>query len=322
MLKISKNWYFYWLGCLLGGVILGFLVVKYSPQNLNVLSGPAILEPLAASNFISPSTTAQPQPELVTILFTGDVMLGRSVNTRIQTSGDPSWPFIYVKDVLQDADITYINLETPLVSGCPLTDTRMKFCGDIGNVAGLVESGVDVASLANNHTSNYGTAGLAETEHVLTSHNIAVTGLGSPATITKGSTTYTFYSYNDIGSDALKNIIKFPQQDNELVIVTFHFGAEYQSVPNQRQIELAHLAVDNGADLVIGAHPHWVQTKEVYKDKPIYYSLGNFVFDQEWSAETKRGLAVRFTFDETKLVKTEELPVLIENFGQPRLEIH
>jgi len=222
---------------------------------------------------------------------------------------------------MRSADITYINLEGPLVSNCPLTDTGMKFCGQLANVEGLVGAGVDVASLANNHASNYGQAGLEETVQALQTSDIAVTGRGSPAILTKNNTLVSFVSFDDISRSVLLDQFIQEIEDtraiSDLVVVTFHWGTEYQATPNARQITLAHTAVDAGADLVIGAHPHWVQSKEIYRDKPIYYSLGNFVFDQDWSAETKHGLAVRFTYQQNNLVLTEELPVLIQNYGQP-----
>lgn len=277
------------------------------------------------SNF--PTPTPSPSPDnLVTILFTGDVMLGRSVNKNIAASQNPSWPFIYVKDILSSADITYINLESPLVSECPVVDNGMKFCGDISNVNGLVEAGVDVASLANNHTNNYGAAGLEETVSTLSSHNISSVGIAGAATISRKGYNYTYLSFNDVGqypglsqadSTSMLTQIRSAKTSDNLLIVTFHWGNEYQSEPTARQVGFARDAVDAGADLVIGGHPHWVQTSEIYKGKPIYYSLGNFVFDQEWSPDTKRGLVVRFTYRGYELLRTEELPVLIENYGQP-----
>lgn len=264
--------------------------------------------------------------ELVTILAVGDVMLGRSVNQNIVESGDSSWPFRYVKDTLKQADITFINLESPLVKNCPVTESGMIFCGASSNVVGLVSSGVDVASVANNHATNYGIQGLAETVATLDANGIKVVGQGEPAVVSRRGHQYAFLSYNDVGrypgiSSAdpatISAAINSAKQLAEVVLVSFHWGSEYQNTPNARQVQLAHAAIDAGADVVIGAHPHWVQTKEIYQGKPIYYSLGNFVFDQEWSVETKKGLAVRLTYQGLDLLKTEELPVFIQNYGQP-----
>ena len=79
------------------------------------------------------------------------------------------------------------------------------------------------------------------------------------------------------------------------------------------------MAIDLGADAVIGHHPHWVQEKEIYKSKPIYYSLGNLVFDQMWSEETKKGLMVKLTYQNDKLINQEEIPVKIFDYGSPAI---
>ena len=106
---------------------------------------------------------------------------------------------------------------------------------------------------------------------------------------------------------------------SDVVIVSIHAGVEYTRKPTQEQVDFAHLAIDSGADVVIGHHPHWIQTIEIYKNKPIFYSLGNFVFDQEWSLDTKEGLIVQLTFNSSQLTKAELVPVIIENFCCPRI---
>jgi poly-gamma-glutamate synthesis protein (capsule biosynthesis protein) len=320
--KIEHKWYWYWLGCAVGGIILGLVISYLLPSSQDTLtsyqSGP-LPTPLQSSSV--PTGKA-----MTTLLFTGDVMLGRSVGYRIDMHKDPMWPFIYVSDVMRSADITYINLETPLTVDCPLTQTGMKFCSEVTNVAGLTGSGVDIASVANNHTTNYGQGGLSSTVSTLKSNGIEPVGQGDPVKLSRDGQVFTFLSLNDIGPypgidnvnpKTLSEKVGRAKASGEVLIVTFHWGHEYQSTPSARQVSLAHQVIDAGADVVIGAHPHWVQTKEIYKDKLIYYSLGNFVFDQEWSPETKRGLAVRLTYDGHDLVKTEELPVLIREYGQP-----
>lgn len=103
------------------------------------------------------------------------------------------------------------------------------------------------------------------------------------------------------------------------MIVSFHWGDEYTAEPNSRQRFLAHLAIDSGTDLIIGNHPHWVQTKEIYQGKLINYALGNFIFDQMWSDETRKGTLGWYVIEKDKgLVKTKYYPVLIENYSQPR----
>ena len=109
-----------------------------------------------------------------------------------------------------------------------------------------------------------------------------------------------------------------------------HAGTEYTHQPNKAQITFAHAAIDYGADMVIGHHPHWIQKIEKYNNKYIFYSLGNFIFDQMWSQETKEGLALKITLSKNltpalqgpktmaELDYIELLPVIIENFSTPR----
>jgi poly-gamma-glutamate synthesis protein (capsule biosynthesis protein) len=99
--------------------------------------------------------------------------------------------------------------------------------------------------------------------------------------------------------------------------VSFHWGEEYQDNPTERQRYLAHLAVDSGAKLVIGNHPHRIQPVEIYKEG-IITAHGNFIFDQEWSRETKIGVVGKYSFSKSGIMGVKFLPVLIENYGQPR----
>jgi poly-gamma-glutamate synthesis protein (capsule biosynthesis protein) len=105
----------------------------------------------------------------------------------------------------------------------------------------------------------------------------------------------------------------------DVVIPYFHWGAEYVSVPNQRQRSLAYAAIDAGADLVLGAHPHWVQETERYQGVPIFYSLGNFVFDQMWSTETRQGVIATFAFAGSRVTDVQFTPVVIEDYNRPRI---
>jgi poly-gamma-glutamate capsule biosynthesis protein CapA/YwtB (metallophosphatase superfamily) len=104
----------------------------------------------------------------------------------------------------------------------------------------------------------------------------------------------------------------------DFVIVSFHWGIEYTSTPSAEQIQIAHQAIDGGADLIIGNHPHWPQGVEIYKGKLITYAHGNFIFDQMWSWETREGVVGKYTFDNNGLVKVEFIPIIIENYAQPR----
>ncbi|MCG2739593.1 MAG: CapA family protein [Syntrophaceae bacterium] len=263
-----------------------------------------------------------PPENLRTLIFTGDVLLARSVNYQIWQHNNPSYPFEKVADVLRAADLTFINLENPLVENCPLTNEGMIFCGDPRNVRGLVDAGIDVVGLANNHTLNYGQAGLGETVSILKKNGLRPVCSGEFATQDIRGLRFAFLAYNDVpakvDAERMGERIREAKETAAVVIVYFHWGSEYTAYPNQRQEALAHLVVEAGADLVVGSHPHWIQAVEIYQGVPILYSLGNFVFDQEWSQKTKEGAAARCTFYHNQLIDIELLPVLIENYSQPR----
>ena len=268
-----------------------------------------------------------PAELITTLLATGDIIPARSVNYQTTRRNNFLWPFEKTAEFLRNADITFINFETPLTRQCPITVDGMIFCGDQRNVEGLVASGVDVASLANNHAGNHGEEGVLETVKLLRSNNIEVTGVSGPAYKTVNGTTFAFLGFNDITKpqpgvvNAEKELIKKQIQDArkkaDVVIVTFHWGVEYRALPDDRQIELGHFTIDNGADLVIGNHPHWIQPIEFYKGKLITYAHGNFVFDQMWSEETKEGVVGKYTFYKDKLIDVEYFPIKIVDYGQP-----
>jgi poly-gamma-glutamate synthesis protein (capsule biosynthesis protein) len=116
----------------------------------------------------------------------------------------------------------------------------------------------------------------------------------------------------------MKESIAQLRNQADFIIISLHAGIEYTGQPNQFQKDFAHNAIDVGADLVIGHHPHWVQSAEIYKDKYIFYSLGNFIFDQMWSEPTREGLVVKFIFNKQGIKSIELKPILIEDYSQPR----
>ncbi len=267
-----------------------------------------------------------PQDKTVTMIATGDVIPVRSVNSGMVARNNFRWPFEKTAGVLSAADLTVINLETPLLTACPVTVEGMIFCGDTRAVEGFTYAGIDVATLGNNHVGNYSEAGVEETKRILAQAGILPVSENIVYKDVKG-TTFAFLAYNDIGSSeagvpwadeaTIRTEITEAKKHADIVIVAYHWGTEYVTEPTQRQIDIAHLSIDNGVDVVLGNHPHWIQPVELYKGKFIMYAHGNFIFDQEWSEETKRGVVGRYTFYEKKLVDVEFLPVRIIDYGQP-----
>lgn len=264
----------------------------------------------------------------VTMIATGDVIPARSVNYRTIQNGDFRWPFFKTAEVVSNADLTLINLETPLLKNCPVINDGMIFCGDARHIEGLAFAGVDIASIANNHAGNWGTVGITETRAILEGAGMLVSG-GDDQPVYKEmkGMRFAFLAFNDIDheeegvawahNEKIAQHIREARPNADVVIVSFHWGVEYMRQPHPRQIELAHLAVDSGADVIIGNHPHWIQPVELYKGKFIMYAHGNYVFDQEWSEETKLGVIGRYTFYDKQLVDVEYLPIRIVDYGQP-----
>lgn len=264
---------------------------------------------------------------VITLIATGDVIPARSVNYQISTRKDYTWPYLKTAETLKEADITFINLETPLIKNCPVTQEGMNFCGDAKNIEGLVYAGVDVVTLANNHAGNKGKAGVEETVKGLEKVGIQTTGANNgPAIVEVRGIKFGFLGYNDIEKtpvvtsaekEVMTKEIGDLRKKVDVVVVQFHWGSEYLTEVEDRQKELGYLAVDLGADLVIGNHPHWIKPVEKYKGKFITYAHGNFVFDQEWSQKTKEGVVGRYVFIGKNLFDVEYLPVEIKDYGQP-----
>lgn len=267
---------------------------------------------------------------LRTLIATGDVIPARAVDSQIRALGnDFLYPVYETADTLRAADITLINLEAPLIEGCPHHRSGFTFCGQPGFVEALVHAGVDVAGLENNHIGNYGVEGIAATKALLAQHGIDYADRSTLVVRDVRGLQFGFLAFNGVGEyidrDAMMAAISQGDSQVDVLVVAIHWGAEYVSVPEPAPgiapddpVEIGHLAVDAGADLIIGNHPHWVQAVEVYKGKLIAYAHGNFIFDQMWSLETRQGVVGRYTFYDDRLVQVEYLPVLIESYAQPR----
>lgn len=330
------------LGFVLLLIGLLFLVFSYSAKQLvtpQIISTnlPKIAKKLSPSPSIEPLTLEKifaqqkKSPSLnpakvITLIATGDIIPARSTNFQTSQRNDFTWPFAKTAEVLKSADITFINLETPLMKNCQPINEGMRFCGSDKHIEGLEFAGVDVASLGNNHSANYGKAGIDETKELLEKNGIAVTGLKGPVYLEVKGVKFAFLGYTDIeknplvsdaGEEKIKAEVGEARKNADVVVVQYHWGTEYLTPPEDRQRFLGRLAIDAGADLVIGNHPHWIKPVEFYNGKLITYGHGNFVFDQQWSQKIKEGVVGKYTFYGKDLIDAEYLPVEIVNYGQP-----
>jgi len=289
---------------------------------------PTPVPQLSLGGLFHPGAQVAADPDHVrTLIATGDIITARQTNVEQVTHGF-TWAFAPTADFVKNADITYVNLETPLIAGCKPTSEGMQFCGDQRNVQGLQAIGAKVANLANNHLGNYGPGGTQATVDLLEKNGIKTSGLGPPAILEVRGLKFAFVGFNGVGvaidRQAMIAGIQHAREQADVVVVQFHWGKEYERQPlpdpavptPDDPVEIGHLAVDSGADIVIGNHPHWYQGIEIYKNKLITYAHGNYVFDQMWSEETRQGVIGTYTFYDNHLVAASWKPLRIYQYGQ------
>ena len=282
------------------------------------------LQELFHPTYVLPSDPSQVR----TLLVTGDIIPARGVYYQARLRNDYLWPFRPTADYVKNADVTFVNLEAPLFAGCPFRPDGFTFCGDARFVNGLNLIGAKVANLANNHLTNYGADGTTATVNLLQSHGILTCGLGPVAVIDVRGVKFGFIGFNGVGraidQAALKEGIAEARRQADIVVVQFHWGKEYERQPlpdpgvptPDNPIAIGHEAIDWGADIVIGNHPHWYQGVEVYHGKLITYAHGNYVFDQNWSEETREGVFGTYTFLGKRLVAASWKAYRIYDQGQ------
>jgi len=276
----------------------------------------------------------------VAIIFGGDVMLGRHVQTLQEQSGSFTTAWELIADIFRQADLAVVNLESPFSNQPPYPDEGFIFKAKPANIEGLKLAGIDLVTLANNHFSNAGISGAEFTFDHLQNNNVKYLGAGHTAVEAYSGTVvevnglhigFIAQSY-DVGFTATDHslgiatldTVKLTQsivelkEKSDIVVAIFHGGIEYVTYPNSDQKEFAYAAIDAGADLVIGHHPHWIQNIEEYKGKYIFYSLGNLIFDQNWSQSTSEGLVLEVKATKTGIKSFKFLPIIIENNFQPR----
>lgn len=265
-----------------------------------------------------------------TLIATGDVIPARHTDYVIRQMGnDFGYTVAATKDITSAADLTAINLEAPLIEGCPVeAGQTFTFCGQPGFTSALQTAGVDVATLENNHIGNYGSEAITETAGYLEAAGIKWADRSTPAIVDVRGLKFGFLAFNGVGAFvdrvAMAQAIEALRPQVDVLSVSFHWGMEYVGVPqpapgvaDDDPVELAHTAIDAGADFIIGNHPHWIQGVEIYKGKWITYAHGNFIFDQMWSYETRVGVIGKYTFYDDTLIGVDFTPILIENYAQP-----
>jgi len=274
--------------------------------------------------------------EPIKIVFVGDILLDRGVGEKIETYGY-EYPYDNIKDILRDSDITLGNLECVISSrGMPaLKMKNLLFRAAPDNVSALKDAGFNVLNLANNHCMDYGREGLIDTIEYLNSAGIKTFGAGKnresarkPLYIKTKNTVIGFLGFSafpsegyffledqpDVAQVDIKSIgeeVRSAKEKCDVLIVSFHWGREFDYYPVESQKSAAHISLESGADIVVGHHPHVIQGVEVYKDKPIFYSLGNFVFDRQIPRGTDETIMLELEIEKGKIKEIELVPVKI-----------
>lgn len=295
-----------------------------------------------------------PQPECrASFLAVGDILLSRGVAQRMRQQDDVLLPFRSLANLLNSTDFNFGNLESPVSGKDEIKGRGLVFNTASDDLAGLRTYNFKILNLANNHSLDQRAAGLEHTRRALAEAGIDYLGVGDTKTeawkprivtvngIRIGFLGASYASINDGGVvrneyvariedlTELKAALAKLKSESDFVVVTMHAGIEFKRYPHSSQIDFARAAVDFGADLVIGAHPHWIQTIDQYRGRYIFYSLGNFVFDANHE-DTSQGLAVKVVLRKQKfraphilqaagaeLERIELIPVVIEQY-RPR----
>lgn len=286
---------------------------------------PTIITPPGPESF--PIYSVQEMHSPVSLLAVGDIMLDRYVETLMKKEG-ADYPLAKISSFLEGHDVVLGNLEGPAIEKRKQTpDNAMNFSFNPQYLATLKAHHFSILTIANNHTYDHGKEAFAETEAQLKAANLVP--LGHPREIdamysviqTIHDRKIGFLGFNatklPFDRDKAMTLVQEMTNQTDTLIVTIHWGDEYALKPNKFQQELAHAFIDNGADSVIGHHPHVVQSVEKYKDKLIFYSLGNFIFDQYFSTATQEELAVEMKIDADKITYT--LHPLQSKRSQPEL---
>lgn len=278
------------------------------------------------------------------LIAVGDIMLGRGVGMRLKKAGNYGLAFEKVSDYLKQGDVTFANLESPITESTHSLDPKRKIVlkAAPGSVSALTDAGIDVVSLANNHMMDYYEKGLFDTMDILDRNNILHTGAGrniddarKPAIIERNGLRIGFLAYSDMAElvfagdpylrysaekdksgvlprkyETIKEDIEKLRSQVDILAVSLHWGVEESFTIPPEQVEFAHKLIDDGVDVILGHHPHQFQGIEMYKGKPIIYSMGNFLFDQN-DPENMESFIMDIRYKGNRLESLTAVPVRI-----------
>jgi len=329
-----------------------FIILIFSLGTLLILGSRFLLKnnevkTIPPADQISEDSLA-PKKEIITMFLVGDIMLDRGTEYIIKKEGNGNFkfPFLKIADEFNNSDIVFGNLEGPISDKGTRVGSIYSFRADPKAIEGLNYSGFNVLSLANNHALDYGKEALKDTFSRLKLTGISYVGAGLneneaffPVIKEIKDTKIAFLAYTNLGSqywkatpessgiawisdmdlERVKTDIQNAKSQADIVIISLHSGEEYSQNITNFQTDFSKMAIDAGADLIIGHHPHVVQKNELYNGKYIFYSLGNFIFDQSFSEETMEGEIVKVLIEDNKIKKVIPIKTEINEFYQPYL---
>lgn len=250
------------------------------------------------------SPTATQEKQELSLILVGDIMLDREVYRQTLASGNFFYPYKSIDALLDSADIRIGNLEGPITSNKSVSLGKIRTTFTFSpQAAPELGKRFEAVSLANNHSSDFGATGYEETQKILAENKIKFFGdyhnqANLSTIIEKKGFKIGLVGYHGLVNKNLDKVlaeISALREGVDFLIVYPHWGAEYITDIQAQLQPIGRAFIDAGADLVVGTHPHVVEPIEIYKEKLIFYSLGNFIFDQYWSEETGIGLAVKLT---------------------------
>ncbi len=289
-------------------------------------------------------TFSHAEKSSVTISLAGDVLLGSWIGKHMETHG-VDYPWESVSKVFLDSDLSLVNLECSVGTVGEAQDKEFTYRANPKALQGLVNAGIKGVSIGNNHTLDFGRECFVQTLDNLEKHNIKYTGGGrdinaafEPAIWEINGIKIGFLGFSRVtphvdwyatekragtvnGYDGnSKNMIKAVQQAKEkenvdFLIVSFHWGIQLADYPRDNDVAIAKELIDNGADCIMGHHPHVLQGIEFYKDRPIVYSLGNFIFGSK-NERTSQTMIFNMEINKDGIINTSIIPGMIKS-GKP-----
>ncbi len=313
---------------------VSFLFLK-SPDNLEST------ETFVAEIIPKIITKEEPTARLV---FGGDVMLSRSIGIIMKKENNYLLHWEPLCETFSSADVSFINLEGPISDKGKNVGSIYSFRADPKTIVGLTDCGIDVVSFANNHVWDWGRQAFEDTLNRLEEKKISYVGAGKNQEEARNPIIYNirginiaYLAYTDLVSEWLRrqdaspavagidlekismDIQKAKSEKADIIITSFHFGDEYETVHNSYQEKIARAVIDAGANIVIGHHPHVAQDIERYNDGIIFYSLGNLIFDQNFSEDTSFGLIADIVVSKKGIVSAEKIKAKFDKKFVPEI---